>query len=54
MLADEGGTVLRVAATRGFKVSPDEVDEIPIGEGVAGMALRPARRHGRRVTPALS
>jgi DNA-binding response OmpR family regulator len=39
MLLDEGGTALRVAATRGFKVSPDEVDELSIGEGVAGMAL---------------
>jgi DNA-binding response OmpR family regulator len=39
MLLDEGGTALRVTATRGFKVSPDEMDEIPIGEGVAGMAL---------------
>ncbi len=39
MLLDEDGTALRVAAGRGFKVSPAEMDEVPIGEGVAGMAL---------------
>jgi DNA-binding response OmpR family regulator len=39
MLLDEGGTALRVAAARGFKVSHTELDEVPIGEGVAGLAL---------------
>jgi DNA-binding response OmpR family regulator len=39
MLLDEEGTALRVAATRGFKISPSEMEEVPIGEGVAGMAL---------------
>ena len=39
MLLDEDGAVLRVAAGRGFKASPAEMDEVPIGEGVAGMAL---------------
>jgi len=39
MLLDEDGTALRVAASRGFKISPADLDEVPIGEGVAGMAL---------------
>jgi DNA-binding response OmpR family regulator len=39
LLLDEDGTVLRVAAGRGFKASPAEMDEVPIGQGVAGMAL---------------
>jgi DNA-binding response OmpR family regulator len=39
MLLDEDGKALRVAATRGFKVPHDEMDEVPVGEGVAGMAL---------------
>jgi DNA-binding response OmpR family regulator len=39
MLLDEDGTALRVAATLGFKVASAEMDEVPIGEGVAGMAL---------------
>jgi len=39
MLLDEDGTVLRVAAGRGFKASPAEMHEVPVGEGVAGMAL---------------
>jgi len=39
MLLDENGTALRVAASRGFKISPADLDEVPIGEGVAGMAL---------------
>lgn len=39
MLLDEDGTALWVAASRGFKISPAEVDEVPIGEGVAGMVL---------------
>jgi GAF domain-containing protein len=39
MLLDEDGRALRVAAARGFKVPPSELDEVPIGEGVAGIAL---------------
>ena len=39
MLLDEDGAALRVAATRGFKVSAAEIDAVPIGEGVAGMVL---------------
>ncbi len=39
MLLDEDGTALRVAASRGFKISPADLDEVPIGEGLAGMAL---------------
>jgi DNA-binding NarL/FixJ family response regulator len=39
MLLDEDGTALRVAAARGFKVSPDEAGEVPVGEGVAGTAM---------------
>ena len=39
MLLDEDGTALRVAATRGFKVSSAEMNDVPVGEGVAGMAL---------------
>ena len=39
MLLDEDRTALRVAAARGFKVSPAEVGEVPVGEGVAGMAM---------------
>ncbi len=39
MLLDEDGASLRVAAGCGFKASPAEMDDVPIGEGVAGMAL---------------
>jgi len=39
MLLDEDGNALRVAASRGFKVPVAEVGEVPVGEGVAGMAL---------------
>jgi DNA-binding response OmpR family regulator len=39
MLLDAEGGALRVAAGRGLKVSPAELDLVPVGEGAAGMAL---------------
>jgi DNA-binding NarL/FixJ family response regulator len=39
MLRDEDGTALRIAAARGFKLPPTEAGEVPIGEGVAGVAM---------------
>jgi len=39
MLLDEDGTKLRVAAATGRKLSPEELDPVPVGEGVAGLAL---------------
>ncbi len=42
LLVDEGGQELRVAAAHGRKLRPEDMDPVPVGEGVAGAAL--ARR----------
>lgn len=39
MLLSEDGSQLQVAAVHGRVLSPEEMDPVPIGEGVAGMAL---------------
>jgi DNA-binding response OmpR family regulator/putative methionine-R-sulfoxide reductase with GAF domain len=39
MLLDEGGASLRVAAATGSGLPPEEMNRVPVGEGVAGVAV---------------
>jgi len=48
MLLDEAGSQLEVAAATGRKLEPQEFSAVPVGEGVAGLAL--ARREAMLVT----
>jgi len=48
MLLDETGSQLAVAAATGRKLEPQEFSAVPVGEGVAGLAL--ARREPMLVT----
>jgi GAF domain-containing protein len=40
MLLNEEGTELRVAASYGRDIDPDDMDAVPVGDGVAGVALQ--------------
>jgi len=40
MLLDEAGAALRVVAATGRDLAPDEMDSVPVGEPVAGLAVR--------------
>ncbi|MGH0034401.1 MAG: response regulator [Myxococcota bacterium] len=39
MLLNEEGTELQVAAAFGREIDPDEMDAVPVGDGVAGLAV---------------
>ncbi|MEN8376946.1 MAG: hypothetical protein ABFS34_16080, partial [Gemmatimonadota bacterium] len=39
MLLDDAGESLRVVAATGHELPPEQLDPVPVGEGIAGRAL---------------